>query len=695
MRFSMNRFTKINVPKCFCMLTVILFGAGLLFPNPGWGHFSDLSLNIYRIEQGSEYYMDQDIGCISVIKNEKEWPVNTNRGIREIEIEQFLIATDPFGVKHVAVQEGDAPEDMQPTPTWGKWETVPADVLEPGYIRSVKIADLREFFPTMKEIPGEWKVQAVITISRFPYTVTTAEGVSGVLDDRARHGTLESNQLRIMIVPHSGARLKVRVEDLRKADIKAQKHVPVRIYKVKVDEYESGNLSLPETWVNQEAFVSGETDMGGWVTLPDGASCLPEPDPDLGDMYVAIAEYGGKYKEAVFSETTPDFPGWGPKCSGRFADYILFGDIIHEFSVFGLNSVWLRSNVRIVSGDVGAYDECSLCVVPGFEVALDGGAWVDEGATIKGDSVYLDAAASVWDIEYNDLSGSSDSIRGKTTTSLDTPLWEELLNIWQEAVFHPGTDNITVDPQISFGPLSQGNYSDVTVGSHAALELTPGVFHFRNLSMGSHASLICSGQTTIYIAGQILSGSAKSSYVGPAAGSDLSAKDVIVYVNGSNQAVVLGQGTRIRANILALNGSFTSGEGCLLEGSFIARDITIGQKSSVKYDGAFSQDDPEEPPTPTLALTDFEVVDASAGANTMVRLTWRWEGSDSERVDIYQYEQDGDSNEINLIPIAEDVPGIQEDYVHSLGKKETGTYYYYICITPGTDTCTESESITF
>jgi hypothetical protein len=178
----MNRLGKISAPRRLCILAVMLFGTGLLYPNSGLGDQSGLSLSIYRIEQGAEYYMGEDIGLIGVIKNETEWPINTNRGIRELEIEQFLIATDPFGIKHVAVQEGDAPEDMQPTASWGEWETVPADVLESGYIRSVKIKDLGTLFPTMREIPGEWKIQAVVTISRFLYTVTTAEGVSGVLE---------------------------------------------------------------------------------------------------------------------------------------------------------------------------------------------------------------------------------------------------------------------------------------------------------------------------------------------------------------------------------------------------------------------------------------------------------------------------------------------------------------------------------
>ena len=103
----------------------------------------------------------------------------------------------------------------------------------------------------MKEIPGEWKIQAIVTGSRFLYTVTTAEGVSGVQDDRALPWTLESNQLRIMIVPDDGARLRIRVEDLTKEDIKAQAQVPVRIYKITGAYMKMRSFLLPrpgKTW---------------------------------------------------------------------------------------------------------------------------------------------------------------------------------------------------------------------------------------------------------------------------------------------------------------------------------------------------------------------------------------------------------------------------------------------------------------
>ena len=675
----MNRFTKISVPRYLCLLAIILFGAGLLSPDSGWGHFSGLSLNIYRVDQNSEYFMDEEIGLIGIIKNETQWPINTNRGMREIEIEQFLIATDPFGVKHVAVQEGDAPEDMQPTPSWGELETVPADVLESGYTRSVKIKDLRTLFPTMQEIPGEWKLQAVVTISRFLYTVKTAEGLSGVLDSGARQGTLESNQLRIMIVPAFGARLRIRVEDISKKDITAQSHVPVRIYKIQESIIEDDGFSAAETWKNLDPLVSGETDQGGWVTLPTGASCLPQPG--IGEAYLALAGYEGKYRAAVFEN---DADGWMEKCSGRLERYIFFNEKPQEmqtFSVFGLNSVRLKNKVRIKSGDVGAQAECSSCVLPNVDVALDDYVWVADGATIKGDRVHLDTNASVWNVESNELTGSG-LVRGKVTTSLDLPVWGAVEDFFPSG-FYPAESqssdvNVESREKKTLYP-GEGMYHDVTVDSHAILFLdpgdsNPGVFHFNNLTLNAYTAVVCRGPSEIRIKGKLLSNGAEATYLGPAARSGLRAEDVVVYVMGSEQAVVLGRKNWIRANIFAKNGNLETDERCLLAGSFIARNITIGEKSVVIYDGAFSE------PIPGAAIT----------LTATARKIWSiicyadlaWEGASTPQVDIYR---NGSLRKTTTND------GIYSDY---LGWWVSGEFEYKIC-DQGTSTCSEPVTVTF
>jgi len=665
----MNRFTKIRLAKCLSILAVIFFWIGLVLPASGWGSSSGLSLNIYRIDPDSEYFTYEEIGLIGVIKNEVDWSINTNRGMRELEMERFLIATDPFGVKHVAVQEGEAPEDMRPTPSWREYETVPADVLEPDFIRSVKITDLRTLFPTMLQIPGEWKVQAVVTISLFPYTVQTAEGVSGVLDERAENETITSNKLRFTIVPEYGARLRVRVEDLSKPDIQAQPQVPVRIYKVSESDIGEDGFASANAWKDLDPLVSAETDMGGWVTLPAGASCLPQPDS--GDVYVAVAQYEGQYKEALFES---DADGWTEKCSGRLEEYIFFNEKAPEtqtFSVFGLNRVRLKNKVRIKSGDVGVQSTNASDV----EVAFETGVWLADGTTIKADSVDIAQHASVWNVACNQLTGNG-RVRGEVTTPLELPVWEGAQDFFPTS-FSPGSDNINIGPHAK-QTLNPGNYGDVTIGSHAILfldpgESNPGIFQFNNLDLHSYTALICKGPAEIRIKEKLNARDTHATYIGPAARMRYRPEDVIIYVEGPGEAVSLGHASWVRANIFAQNGSLTTDSWCRLAGSFIAKEVTIGERTIVSYDGAFS----EPVPGPAITLTASS---RKWWARCYADLAW--EGAGTAKVDIYR---NGNLRRTTTND------GVYTDF---LGWWVQGTFKYKVC-DEGTDTCSNLATVEF
>ena len=118
---------------------------------------------------------------------------------------------------------------------------------------------------------------------------------------------------------------------------------------------------------------------------------------------------------------------------------------------------------------------------PGYEVALDSGVWVEEGSTIKADSVYLDRTASVWNVEYNEIAGSG-IVRGEKTDSLDIPIWGAMLELWDDIVFKAGNKNIEVAFSYNLEELGPGKYKDITVGSHAVLNLAPGIYQIRNLT---------------------------------------------------------------------------------------------------------------------------------------------------------------------------------------------------------------------
>jgi hypothetical protein len=598
----------------------------LLWADPGWGD-SGLSLKLYTKQEVHKFPADLPIPIIGVIKNETEWPLNLDLGFGQMEIERYLIARDPQGVKHTPPFQETQASEMPPLSKWGQYETAPAEVLPPDWRRSVTIDDLMELFPVMKRLCGWYTIQAELPITRYGWTVQEkgTGRILGVIDDSGWDGTLVSNELKIYVAPARGGRMKIRVEDLSTPEQTARSNVEIRIFR-QSEVIQKENLA--DAWASLHAITRGNTGQGGWMTLPQGGACLAEPE--TGDAYVAIASYKGEYKDAIFENGAE---GWQTECGGLLTRYILFGEVPQEFSVFGLDSVLIRNNARIESGNLGAQDECDSCLVAGFEVALQD-AWMADGYHIKADSIQI--SGSVWDIHCNNYDNQG-TIRGEITPSLDLPVWEGLPGLFPtdfDPLGNNENDNCEVASQgsLTLGPTDP--CFDAVVGSQATLYLTGGVYHFNNMYLGSHAQVICNGPVEIRIKGRLESGSAKAAYLGPKAGSDIRPEDVVVYVNGPG-GVLFGQGHTILANIYAKNGTFETGEGCVLTGSFIANDVIIGQKSVVNYAGAFSTGAPPAPNIPPTADFSYTTdgltaafTDSSTDSDGTV-VSWSWDFGDS------------------------------------------------------------------
>jgi hypothetical protein len=334
------------------------------------------------------------------------------------------------------------------------------------------------------------------------------------------------------------------------------------------------------------------------VTLPDGGACVQEPAQE-GDAYVAIARYKDEYKEAYIENGAE---GWQTECGGLLTRYILFGEPPHQFSIFGLNSVWVRNKARILSGDVGVQKIGSDgdWLVPEFEVAFDVNAWTNEGSAIKGDTVLIRSTASVWEVlcnqEGSEISGTV-RLENGVTYGLDSPVWGGVDDIFP--IEFKGDKN---DYQILLNtseemtlPPNQDGYSDVTLSSNATLRLTGGVYDFQNLTMGSDSRLVCEGETVIRITERLYPGT--KAFIGCAADSGVSANQIKIFINGENgkkgtlnekpKAAHIGEGNTIRANVYAKRGTLLIEEGCTLEGSFIGQHVIVGQKTVVEFKGGF------------------------------------------------------------------------------------------------------------
>ncbi len=684
----MNRNSSEKSKKSLMTFIVILWLCGLLLPWYTWASSDDsgLALNLYAREITDEdgvsqpkrkFFLGDPIELWVIISNSKAWDINTDPEIQEVELDRYIILKDPTGEKHTLNLKASN-DDMPPPVTYGEWQVVPAKALKPGYVRSVYIGDVGALFPEMKTNAGPYEISVSLPVTRYKWTVNINSKLHGVLDKNAWHGNLESEPIGIYVVPPSGGRLKVRVEDLSLKEGRYRDNVPVKVFNTS----DINILAPGSAWNNEKPILSGTTNDGGWAVWPPGASCVVQ------NSYTAIALYQGQWGQAVF-ET--DAVGWDTECDGLLSRTIFFNEQDHEFAIFGLNSIWLRNGVRIKSGDVGAQGNNSTsCVINGYEVALGGSVRVSDALKVVGHRVFLDPASSVWDVEYNTLAGGGE-IRGEQETPLIHPIWEDVLTYWP-TVFEPvGGDPqpITVLSQDETTKLKPGTYGNVVLGSHASLFLepgeegAPGLYHFKNLTLGSHSVLTTGGSVEIKIDGRIESGSAKSTYIGPQTGTGFDAKDVKIFVAGEPIAVLLGQGQQIKANIFAKNGSIVTGEGCVLTGSFIAKDVTIGQKSTVYWAGAFLTGDPG---TPEIVLS---VEDVSLGVNNYAKLEWR--GATSDTVIVKRVDGDGDVKEF---PWENYIGEVNTD-TDPVGKKLSGKSFTYVVCDVSGNNCSNESTIVF
>lgn len=341
---------------------------------------------------------------------------------------------------------------------------------------------------------------------------------------------------------------------------------------------------LPDTWDKAPPVLDGITDIGGVVIWTAGSSYVPQ------DEYTVIAYYQNAYESMVI---TADDSGWAPGSTGAIAQQIVFGEpaVVNKFSVYALNSIWIRPKAEILSGNVGAREASSgPCLSPGVEIMIGSGAKAENGIEIYGDTIKIMPKASVYSVFCNELDNKG-TISGTTSTPCDLPLDVSLPNI---PTVSPGEDVVTVK-SLKVMDLDSGSYDKVTIKPGGTLRLQGGVYNFRNLECDPDSSLICVGRTDIRIEDRLSTG--VKVYLGPSPDSGLSAKDIAVYVAGINgsdgalrsnpKAAKIGLTNDWKANIYVPNGTLWIEGGSSVEGSFFAKDVIVGINTKVKLDSAF------------------------------------------------------------------------------------------------------------
>ncbi len=585
----MKRFFQNSWSRWLGVFVALLICQGLLYQGHAWGFASSglrLSLHPDADHTGLKFILgEESIKLILVLRHEASGPIATDRGFSQAELHHSLIVTDPGGQRHELAEE-DAPHKMPQAFYRNNQLWLKAEMLPVGWVRSVTIEDLTELVPMMKTTPGWYTIEAQQPFIRFEQTGQDAGlGLLGWLDEsHIWKGTVNSERMQIYIYPVLGAQPKLTILDGSAVPPTPLGQVPVKVFRV--SDLPSG-YDLSDVWEQFEPALTGTTNFDGWAVWDSGTPCVPE------DNYTAVAFYSNEYKESLIA--SGEGIGWAANCNGLIERTISFGASpfppLSRFSVFASNSVWVQSRAVVNSGNIGVLDESAgLWLDSGVEISIGSRARAEDGVQIYGDSVKIWQRGSVDDVFCNDLYNQG-TVRGDITKGLELPLSLELPTF--PDVDH-GRKNITVNFR-KVKDLAPGKYNNVTVAPRGTLRLKGGEYHFNSLYLGYQASLVCLASTEIRIKKRLYQGF--WSLLGPDSGSGLTARDLVLYVEGTNgnlwdllsypKAVEVGIGSKIKANMYVPNGTLLIGANSDVTGSFIAKGVVVGTKSKVTLDSAF------------------------------------------------------------------------------------------------------------
>jgi hypothetical protein len=156
----------------------------------------------------------------------------------------------------------------------------------------------------------------------------------------------------------------------------------------------------------------------------------------------------------------------------------------------------------------------------------------------------------------------------------------------------PGTTNVTIKPNQA-KQLCPGQFGAISLGAGATLSLNGGVYQMTRLTLADGARLEPSEPVVILISTTLTTG--VNSVVAPSAQAinPMTAGDIRIEAAGN---ITLGDGTQVRAHLLAPASKLITGKNVGLTGAGWAKIISIGTSNFVNAEGVFSAQAPTVPP---------------------------------------------------------------------------------------------------
>ena len=259
---------------------------------------------------------------------------------------------------------------------------------------------------------------------------------------------------------------------------------------------------------------------------------------------------------------------------------------LKDFVAFGVEWVDLASGIRVLLGNAGGFTTSSG--VPArdlFEVATGSSVVLSGSSQIAAESVWLgnlNVAGEVFVVDR--LVAGNGSVYTQKTGYI--PLF---LGLPAVPAPGPGGDSQSISGTQTLPP---GDYGTLELRPNATLTLAGGNFTFSSIDLKPGARLYASGAVTIVVSGTVKV--ADGSTVGPAAGSGVTARDIVLYAHGTDgppnnpaHAIALGGSTTLSLNAYAPNGTLSVGSQSTAVGAYLGRRVMVGSNTAMTLDSSF------------------------------------------------------------------------------------------------------------
>jgi Big-like domain-containing protein len=270
--------------------------------------------------------------------------------------------------------------------------------------------------------------------------------------------------------------------------------------------------------------------------------------------------------------------------------------------ILAVNSARIAGDLVVSSGNIVVNNALTgPTLVPGFSLSIGKGAAID--GSIAADRIKLSGPATIsGTASFNQLTNDGATLGGQSTP-LALPVFGAL-PAFQDANFRGTVQDVVVAAGAT-QTLAPGEYGNVVVGAAGQVTFTGGVYTVLSITApGQNTKLTFNAATEVRVAGKFQTG--RGSTIGPAAGSGLSAANVVLYIGGINgtngqldstpQAARIGRESIVTANVYVANGTLQIDQQVVASGAFIGRDIQVDQQGHVARQSAFRNASPKANP---------------------------------------------------------------------------------------------------